>query len=83
MTLLVELWLGTQREQDMLWECCFPDNCKNGVGTPKMCVKVRAVQCLASGCTGMCDTGMFPCVIATECGWEAQGACGWVVEVVF
>lgn len=25
-----------------------------------------AVQCLVSGYTGICDIGMFPCVIATD-----------------
>lgn len=45
---------------------CFPDNCKNGAGTPKMCVKMHTVQCLAGGYTGMCDTGMFPCAIAVD-----------------
>lgn len=45
---------------------CLPDNGKNWAGTPKLCVKMHAVQCLASGYTGMCDTRMFSCMIATD-----------------
>lgn len=64
---------------------CFPHNCKNWAGTPKLCVKMLGVQCLASGYMGMCDTGMFPCEShrLMACGWKEQGVCAWVVEVVF
>lgn len=45
---------------------CLPGNCKIWAGTPKLCVEMHAAQCLASEYTGMCDTRMFPCMIATD-----------------